>query len=246
MQKKRLDQILVDRGLASSRSRAQSLIMAGKVYSDTKRLDKSGVQFNEDLIIELKGEDHPWVSRGGVKLEHGIKAFGLDVLDSVCLDIGASTGGFTHVLLKNGAQRIYAVDVGHGQLAWEIRNNDKVVVIERFNARYLTLNEIPERIDFICCDASFIGLKTVLPAALQLAGSGAHLIALIKPQFEVGKEHVGRTGVVQDISLHQLVCRDISDWLTNIKNWRVLGIEQSPIKGPKGNIEFLILAKFNQ
>jgi len=162
------------------------------------------------------------------------------------LDIGASTGGFTHVLLKNGAKRIYAVDVGHGQLAWEIRNNDRVVVIERFNARYLTLNEIPERIDFICCDASFIGLKTILPAALQLAGSGAHLLALIKPQFEVGKEHVGRTGVVQDISLHQSVCRDISDWLTNIKNWRVLGIEQSPIKGPKGNIEFLILAKFNQ
>jgi len=220
--------------------------MAGKVYSDTKRLDKSGVQFNEDLIIELKGEDHPWVSRGGVKLEHGIKAFRLDVLDSVCLDIGASTGGFTHVLLKNGAQRIYAVDVGHGQLAWEIRNNDRVVVIERFNARYLTLNEIPEKIDFICCDASFIGLKTILPAALQLAGSGAHLLALIKPQFEVGKEHVGRTGVVQDISLHQSVCRDISDWLTNVKNWRVLGIEQSPIKGPKGNIEFLILAKFNE
>ena len=220
--------------------------MAGKVYSDTKRLDKSGVQFNEDLIIELKGEDHPRVSRGGVKLEHGIKAFRLDVLDSVCLDIGASTGGFTHVLLKNGAQRIYAVDVGHGQLAWEIRNNDRVVVIERFNARYLTLNEIPEKIDFICCDASFIGLKTILPAALQLAGSGAHLLALIKPQFEVGKEHVGRTGVVQDISLHQSVCRDISDWLTNVKNWRVLGIEQSPIKGPKGNIEFLILAKFNE
>ena len=237
---------MVDRGLASSRSRAQSLIMAGKVYSDTKRLDKSGVQFNEDLIIELKGEDYPWVSRGGVKLEYGIKAFGLDVLDSVCLDIGASTGGFTHVLLKNGAQRIYAVDVGHGQLAWEIRNNDRVVVIERFNARYLTLNEIPEKIDFICCDASFIGLKTILPAALQLASSGAHLLALIKPQFEVGKEHVGRTGVVQDISLHQSVCRDISDWLTNIKNWRVLGIEQSPIKGPKGNIEFLILAKFNE
>ena len=237
---------MVDRGLASSRSRAQSLIMAGKVYSDTKRLDKSGVQFNEDLTIELKGEDHPWVSRGGVKLEHGIKSYGLDALDSVCLDIGASTGGFTHVLLENGAKRIYAVDVGHGQLAWEIRNNDRVVVIERFNARYLTCNEIPEKIDFICCDASFIGLKTILPAALQLAGSGAHLLALIKPQFEVGKEHVGRKGVVRDISLHQIVCRDISDWLTNVKNWRVLGIEQSPIKGPKGNIEFLIIAKYQR
>tara|TARA_S200000501_G_scaffold325990_1_gene324217 strand:- start:6167 stop:6832 length:666 start_codon:yes stop_codon:yes gene_type:complete len=218
--------------------------MAGKVYSDTKRLDKSGMQFNKDLVIELKGNDHPWVSRGGVKLEHGIKAFGLDIRDSVCLDIGASTGGFSHVLLKNGAKRIYAVDVGHGQLAWEIRNNNRVVVIERFNARYLTPKEVPEKVDFICCDASFIGLKTILPAALQLAGSNALLLALIKPQFEVGKEHVGRKGVVRDISLHQKVCIDISDWLTNLKNWSVLGVEQSPIKGPKGNIEFLVVAKF--
>ena len=204
-------------GYAKSREEANSMLMSGKVFVNQKRIDKSGQQISTDSEIDIKGKIHPWVSRGGVKLEHGIKAFGLDVLDSVCLDIGASTGGFTHVLLKNGAQRIYAVDVGHGQLAWEIRNNDRVVVIERFNARYLTLNEVPEKIDFICCDASFIGLKTILPAALQLAGSGAHLLALIKPQFEVGKEHVGRTGVVQDISLHQSVCRDISDWLTNIK-----------------------------
>lgn len=238
--KVRLDQLLVERGLAESRSRAQALIMAGQVYSETKRLDKAGSQVKTDIPIELKGQDHPWVSRGGLKLEKGLAQFGLDVEGRVCLDVGASTGGFTDVLLSNGAAKVYAVDVGHGQLAWKLRQDARVVVLEKTNARHLSAETIPEPIDVVVCDASFIGLETVLPAALALVKPGGHVIALIKPQFEVGRGRVGSGGVVRDPDLHAEVCRRITDWLNGLPGWRVLGLTESPIKGPEGNIEFLI------
>ncbi len=238
--KRRLDQILVERGLAESRSRAQALVMAGLVYSETKRLDKAGTQIPENMPLELKGQDHPWVSRGGLKLDHGLDHFIFDVTGATCLDVGASTGGFCDVLLSRGASKVYAVDVGHGQLAWKIRNDERVVVLERTNARHISREQVPDEIDFICCDASFIGLQTVLPAPMELAAKGAKIIALIKPQFEVGKGQVGKKGVVRDPELHQAVCDRVSDWMDALPNWRVVGIEQSPITGPEGNKEFLI------
>ena len=242
--KRRLDQVLVDRGLVESRSRAQGLIMAGNVYSETRRLDKAGQQVAEDIPIEIKGQDHPWVSRGGVKLAHGLEQFQVDPAGMTCLDVGASTGGFTDVLLSQGAARVYAIDVGHGQLAWKLRQNERVVVVERFNARNLTGDQVPVPVDLIVCDASFIGLQTVLPASIALAAPGAHLIALIKPQFEVGKGRVGKGGVVRDPELHQEVVDKIRNWLGGLPGWRVQGVTESPIKGPEGNIEFLISAVF--
>ncbi|MBT3916777.1 MAG: TlyA family RNA methyltransferase [Rhodospirillaceae bacterium] len=243
--KRRLDQLLVERGLAESRSRAQALVMAGLVYSETKRLDKAGTQIAENTPLEVKGQDHPWVSRGGLKLDHGLDHFQIDVTDATCLDVGASTGGFTDVLLNRGAAKVYAADVGHGQLAWKIRNDERVVVLERTNARHITADEVPDEIDFICCDASFIGLQTILPAPLSLAGENAQMIALIKPQFEVGKSQVGKKGVVRDPALHEEVCDRISAWLDGLADWHVLGIEESPITGPEGNKEFLIAARRN-
>ncbi|OEJ65553.1 TlyA family RNA methyltransferase [Magnetovibrio blakemorei] len=238
--KLRLDQLLVERGLVESRSRAQALIMAGNVYSDTKRLDKAGQQVKTDIPIELKGQDHPWVSRGGLKLEKGLKHFAIDVTGQTCIDVGASTGGFTDVLLSHGAAKVYAVDVGQGQLAWKLRNDARVVVMEKTNARHLSAADISEPIDMVVCDASFISLETVLPAALSLACPGAHVIALIKPQFEVGKGRVGKGGVVRDPGLHQEVCDRIEAWLNGLDGWTVLGLTESPIKGPEGNVEFLI------
>ena len=239
-QKVRLDQLLVDRGLAESRSRAQALIMAGHVYSDTKRLDKAGQQVAGDIPLEMKGQDHPWVSRGGLKLEKGLAHFAVSAHGAVCVDVGASTGGFTDVLLTNGAAKVYAVDVGHGQLAWKLRSDARVVVLEKTNARYLTAEIIPEPIDLVVCDASFIGLQTVLPAALDLVKPGGHVIALIKPQFEVGKGRVGKGGVVREPELHAEVCERIQAWLSALPGWTVQGITESPIKGPEGNVEFLI------
>jgi len=244
LKKLRLDQLLVDRGLAESRSRAQALIMAGNVYSDTKRLDKAGSQVKADIAIELKGQDHPWVSRGGLKLAKGLAHFGMSVQGAVCLDVGASTGGFTDVLLTNGAAKVYAVDVGHGQLAWKLRQDARVVVMEKTNARTLNKCVIADPIDLVVCDASFIGLEVVLPAALALVKPGGHVIALIKPQFEVGKGRVGKGGVVRDPDLHAEVCQRIEAWLNGLPGWRVLGITESPIKGPEGNVEFLICARF--
>ncbi|MBD3661493.1 MAG: TlyA family RNA methyltransferase [Arenibacter algicola] len=238
--KMRLDQVLVDRGLVESRSRAQALIMAGAVYSDTKRRDKAGQQVKPDIPLELKGQDHPLVSRGGLKLEKGLAHFGLSVDGAVCIDVGASTGGFTDVLLTNGAAKVYAVDVGQGQLAWKLRSDDRVVVMEKTNARYLTADDIADPIDIVVCDASFIGLEIVLPAALNLVKPGGHVIALIKPQFEVGKDNVGKGGVVRDPALHQQVCDRITDWLNGLDGWRVEGVTESPITGPEGNVEFLI------
>lgn len=214
--------------------------MAGKVYCDTKRLDKPGHKISEQSPIEVKGQDHPWVSRGGIKLSSGLEHFGINPHGLTCVDVGASTGGFSDVLIQGGAIKVYAVDVGHGQLAWKLREDERVVVLEKTNARHITPEQIPEPIDLIVCDASFIGLQTVLPAVLKLAAPGAHLIALIKPQFEVGKDQVGKGGVVRDPELHNQVCEKIENWLGGLEGWKVLGITPSPIKGPEGNVEFLI------
>jgi 23S rRNA (cytidine1920-2'-O)/16S rRNA (cytidine1409-2'-O)-methyltransferase len=239
----RLDELLVERGLAESRTRAQALIMAGLVYSETKRLDKAGQRLAADSDIVVKGRDHPWVSRGGVKLAHGLDHFHIDPEGLVCLDVGASTGGFTDVLLTRGAARVYAVDVGRGQLDWRLRNDGQVVVLEGTNVRDLSPELVPEPIDLIVCDVAFIGLRTALPTALELAAPGAQLIALIKPQFEVGKGRVGKKGVVRDPALHAEVCEGIRAWLDSRSGWPVLGLTESPITGPEGNKEFLIAAR---
>ena len=236
----RLDELLVERGLAESRAKAQAMIMAGLVTSEGRVLTKAGLRVPGDCPIALKGDAISWVSRGGIKLAHGLDRFPVPVAGRIALDIGASTGGFTDVLLTRGAARVYAVDVGHGQLAWKLRTDPRVVVLERTNARHLTRTDIPESIDLIVCDASFIGLETLLPAALNLAAPEADLIALIKPQFEVGKGRVGKGGVVRDPVLHREVCERIAEWLARQPGWRVLGIEESPIRGPEGNVEFLI------
>ena len=245
-QRVRADQLLVTRGLAESRTRAQALILAGKVLSGTRRIAKAGDLLRDDAPLELRQQDHPWVSRGGLKLDHALKVFGLSPSGRVCLDIGASTGGFTDVLLAHGAARVYAVDVGHGQLAWKLRNDPRVIVREKTNARYLTSADIPEPVTALVCDASFIGLRTVLPAPLALCAPGAWAIALIKPQFEAGREHVGRRGVVHDPAVHTHVCDTIAAWWQSLPGWRVLGTEPSPITGPDGNREFLIGAALHQ
>ena len=246
MAKIRLDQLLLERGLVESRTKAQALIMAGNVYSDTKRMDKSGSQVKSDIPLEIKGQDHPWVSRGGQKLDKGLTQFKVDVEGKTCIDVGASTGGFTDVLLTNGAAKVYAVDVGQGQLAWKLRGDARVVVMEKTNARHLTIEDIADPIDVVVCDASFIGLEVVLPAALNLAAPGAQLVALIKPQFEVGKGRVGKGGVVRDPALHTEVCDRIEKWLNAKPGWTVKGLTESPIKGPEGNVEFLICAQFRK
>lgn len=240
--KKRLDQLLVERGLAESRAKAQAAIMAGLVFSGDKRLDKPGTPVAEGIALELKGQPHPWVSRGGVKLAHALDAFAIDVSGKIAIDVGASTGGFTDVLLTKGATKVYAIDVGQGQLAWKLRTDPRVVVLEKTNARHLTEAHVPEAPDLVVCDASFIGLETVLPAALALAKPGAMLVALIKPQFEVGKARVGKGGVVRDPALHDEVRARIASWLP-AQGWTVFGEGESPILGPEGNREFLIAAR---
>ena len=238
----RADQLLVTRGLAESRTRAQALILAGKVFSEERRIAKPGDLLTESTPLEVRGQDHPWVSRGGLKLDHALTAFGLSPAGLVCLDIGASTGGFTDVLLTRGAARVHAVDVGHGQLSWRLRTDPRVVAHERTNARYLTRCDIPEPIQALVCDASFIGLRTILPAPLALCAPGAWAVALIKPQFEAGRESIGRNGVVRDPAVHAQVCAQIETWWGSLPGWRVLGIQPSPITGPEGNREFLIAA----
>ena len=241
--KRRADQLLVDRGLAESRQRAQALILAGLVYAGERRIDKSGEPLADSAEIEVRGRDHPWVSRGGLKLVHALDRFAIDVTGLVALDIGASTGGFTDVLLARGAARVHAVDVGRGQLAWKLRQDARVIVHEGVNARYLTRAEIPEPIDIVTCDASFIGLATVLPAALALTRSGAILVALVKPQFEAGPGAVGKGGVVRDPETHRAVCDAAASWVAAQRGWSVIGIVESPITGPAGNREFLLGAR---
>lgn len=230
-------------GLAPSRERAQALIMSGVVFVDDKRQDKPGTAVGPDAEVDVRGRDIPWVSRGGLKLAHALGVFDLDVAGATAIDVGASTGGFTDVLLHHGAVRVYAVDVGHGQLDWKLRNDDRVVVLERTNARYLTTAEIPEPVDVVVCDASFIGLRTVLPAALALTKDEALLVALIKPQFEAGRERVGKGGVVKDPAVHREVCAMIRQWLEETGGWHVIDVTESPVLGPAGNKEFLIAAR---
>jgi 23S rRNA (cytidine1920-2'-O)/16S rRNA (cytidine1409-2'-O)-methyltransferase len=238
----RADQLLVERGLVESRSRAQALILAGKVFSGERRIAKAGDTLASEASLEVRGQDHPWVSRGGLKLDHALHHFGLSPAARVCLDIGASTGGFTDVLLAHSAMRVHSVDVGHGQLAWKLRSDPRIVVHERTNARYLTRGAIIDPIGALVCDASFIGLRTLLPAPLALCASQAWAVALIKPQFEAGPDAVGSKGVVRDPAVHQAVCDCIHAWWSTLPGWGVLGIIESPITGPEGNREFLIAA----
>jgi len=232
--------MLVDRGLVESRTRAQALILAGKVFSGERRIEKAGLPLAAEAPLEVRGQDHPWVSRGGLKLDHGLRHFGFSPAGLVCLDIGASTGGFTDVLLTHGAAKIHAVDVGHGQLAWKLRTDPRVVVHEKTNARYLDAAKVPDAIGALVCDASFIGLATLLPAPLALCAPGAWAIALIKPQFEAGPSDVGSKGVVRDPAIRQAVCDRVQAWWSALPGWRVIGIAESPITGPEGNHEFLI------
>ena len=241
--KTRVDQLLVERELVESRSRAQALILAGLVFSGDRKVEKAGQALANDAPLEVRGRDHPWVSRGGVKLAHGLAHFGWDVTDMVAMDVGSSTGGFTDVLLTNGAARVYAVDSGTNQLAWKLRSDPRVIVHEQTSARILTADHIAEPIDVIVCDASFISLAKVLETPLSFAAPDARLLALIKPQFEARREEVGKGGVIRDPDVHSRVCNEVADWLRG-KNWQVAGIETSPITGPEGNVEFLIAARY--
>jgi len=241
--KVRADQLLVERGLVESRTRAQALILAGLVFSRESRVAKAGDLLAHDASLALRGQDHPWVSRGGLKLAHALAHFGLSAAGRRCLDIGASTGGFTDVLLSDGAAHVHAVDVGHGQLAWKLRQDARVTVHERVNARTLDRSIIGEPVTALVCDASFIGLRTVLPAGLGLCEAGAWAVALIKPQFEAGRGAVGSKGVVRDPAVHARVCETVRGWWEDLDGWRVMGVEPSPITGPEGNREFLIASR---
>jgi len=242
MAKVRADQLLVQNDLTESRTRGQALIMAGKVFSGERKIAKAGEMLAADAPMEVRGRDHPWVSRGGIKLAHGLTHFGWDGKGVVAIDVGSSTGGFTDVLLSQGATRVYAVDSGTNQLAWKLRDDDRVIVLEQTNARHLTADQISESADMIVCDASFISLVKVLERPLQFSRAGTRLVALIKPQFEAGRGEVGKGGVVRDPAVHERVCQEVSEWLTD-NGWRVIGITQSPITGPQGNVEFLIGAE---
>mgnify|MGYP001439596986 CR=1 FL=1 len=237
----RIDQLLVARGLAESRARAQALVMAGLVFSGEKKIEKPGQQVKEDVSLEVRGRDHPWVSRGGIKLAHALDVFSLDPAGAVAMDIGSSTGGFTDVLLTRGAARVFAVDSGTNQLAWKLRQDSRVTVLEQTSARVLTAELIDAPCDWVVCDASFISLRKVLEVPLKLAEAQCRLVALIKPQFEVGRAEVGKGGVVRDPALHERVCAEVRNWLEGDR-WQVQGIVESPITGPEGNIEFLISA----
>lgn len=241
MPKTRADQLLVDRGLAESRTRAQALVMAGLVFAGDRKVEKPGQQLPDDAPLDVRGRDHPWVSRGGIKLAHALDHFGIDPAGAVAIDVGSSTGGFTDVLLSRGVARVYAVDSGTNQLAWKLRQDARVIVHEQTSARILTSAHIPEPVDLIVCDASFIALAKVLPVPMGFARPGARLAALIKPQFEAGRGEVGKGGVVRDPAIHARVCAEVYDWLASI-GWAPEPPVASPITGPEGNIEFLISA----
>jgi 23S rRNA (cytidine1920-2'-O)/16S rRNA (cytidine1409-2'-O)-methyltransferase len=240
--KRRIDQLLVERGLAESRARAQALVMAGLVFAGETKIDKPGQQLPEDAAIELRGRDHPWVSRGGIKLAHALEHFGLSPEGAVAMDIGSSTGGFTDVLLTHGAGHVFCVDSGTNQLAWKLREDPRVTVLEQLSARLLTAEHFDRPCNWVVCDASFISLAKVLEVPLRLAAAECQLVALIKPQFEVGREEVGKGGVVRDPALHARVCLEVREWIERL-GWDVQGIATSPITGPQGNVEFLIAAR---
>lgn len=245
MMRVRVDQLLVTRGLAESRARAQALILAGLVFTGERRVGKAGEMLAGDAPLEVRGRDHPWVSRGGVKLAHALDHFGLDVAGAIALDIGSSTGGFVDVLLARGAARVYAVDVGTGQLAWKLRQDPRVVVLEQVNARHLSAVHVPGPVDVVTCDASFIGLAKVLERPLVFARPGALVVALVKPQFEAGQHEVGKGGVVRDPAVHRRVCAAAEAWI-GAQGWESLGITPSPITGPEGNVEFMLAARKRQ
>jgi 23S rRNA (cytidine1920-2'-O)/16S rRNA (cytidine1409-2'-O)-methyltransferase len=242
MVKTRADQLLVDRGLAESRAKAQALILAGLVFAGERKVEKAGQGLAADSALEVRGRDHPWVSRGGIKLAHALDHFGWDVTGAVALDVGASTGGFTDVLVQRGAAKVFAVDVGTNQLAWKLRQDPRVLVHERTNARYLTSEIVTEPVDLIVCDASFIALAKVLDAALGLARRGARLVALVKPQFEAQRHEIAKGGVVRDGAVHERVCAAAVAWLRS-RGWDVEGVTPSPITGPEGNVEFLLAGR---
>lgn len=237
--KKRLDILVTERGLAESREKAKTLIMAGQVYVDGQKADKPGDTFSEDAAVEVRGKGLPYVSRGGLKLEKAMREFGIQLQGRTCMDIGASTGGFTDCMLQNGAQRVYSVDVGYGQLAWSLRTDPRVVNLERTNARYLTREQVPEEIDFFSVDVSFISLTLILPAVRPLLAEHGQAVCLIKPQFEAGREKVGKKGVVRDKAVHEEVIEKIRSFALE-NGFSVLGLTFSPVKGPEGNIEYLI------
>ncbi len=241
MAKQRVDQMLVDRGLAESRTRAQALVMAGLVFAGTTKVEKSGQTLPDDVVLDVRGRDHPWVSRGGIKLAHGLDHFGWDVTGAVAIDVGSSTGGFTDVMLSRGAARVFAVDSGTNQLAWRLRQDPRVAVHEQTSARILTDAQIAEPVDLIVCDASFIGLAKVLERPMSFAKPDARLMALVKPQFEAGRAEVGKGGVVRDDAVRARVCDEVAAWLTG-QGWHVAGVVESPITGPEGNVEYLIAA----
>ena len=240
--KQRIDQLLVARGLAESRARAQALILAGHVFSGETKLLKPGQVLAGDAALEVRGRDHPWVSRGGIKLAHALAVFGLSPAGETAMDIGSSTGGFTDVLLSHGADHVFAVDSGTNQLAWKLRQDARVTVLEKTSARILTPVQIDRPCRWVVCDASFIALAKVLEVPLGLAARPTTLVALIKPQFQVGKGEVGKGGVIRDPALHQRVCDEVRAWLEG-DGWSIIGLDPSPITGPEGNVEFLIAAQ---
>ena len=242
MKKIRLDQLVFDLGLAESRERAKTTVMSGLVFVNGQRADKPGMQVSPDVNVEVKGTALPYVSRGGLKLEKALKVFPIDVNGKVCIDCGASTGGFTDVLLKNGAAKVYSVDVGYGQLAWSLRNDERVVNMERTNIRYISSEQIPEPLDICVMDLSFISVKLVLPAVCALLKDDAQLVCLIKPQFEAGREEVGKKGVVRDKAVHLSVIESVLSFAPT-DGMTVMGLDFSPIKGPEGNREYLCYMK---
>ena len=237
--KERLDILLVEKGIFTSRERAKTSIMAGKIFVDGQRVDKAGEKVNIDSEILFKGQEIPYVSRGGLKLEKAMKEFGISLDNKTCMDIGASTGGFTDCMLQNGAKKVFSIDVGYGQFAWKLRTDSRVVCMERTNIRYVTPEDIGEAIDFASIDVSFISLKKIMPATINLLSTEGEVVALIKPQFEAGKEKVGKKGVVRDINVHKEVVKSIVDYLYS-ENLNILAVSYSPIKGPEGNIEYLV------
>jgi 23S rRNA (cytidine1920-2'-O)/16S rRNA (cytidine1409-2'-O)-methyltransferase len=238
----RADQLLLSQSLADTVSHAQAIILAGHVYVAEQRVNKPGDLLSSDTALDVRSKPHPWVSRGGLKLDHGLTFFGWDITGAIVIDIGASTGGFTDVALTRGAAKVYAVDVGQGQLAWKLQTDDRVAMRDKTNARHLTAADIPDMVDLVVCDASFISLKTVLPAPMALTKPQARLLALVKPQFEAQKADVGKGGIVRDPQIHAAVCADIASWMTAQTGWHVVGLTPSPITGPDGNVEFLIAA----
>lgn len=239
--KERLDVLLFSRGLTESRERAAALIMSGNVYVNGQKADKTGNKYPSNAEIDIKGSAIPYVSRGGLKLEKAIKAFELDLKDKVAMDVGASTGGFTDCMLQNGASKVYAVDVGYGQLAWKLRTDERVINLERTNVRYLTNEQVPEKVGFISIDVAFISLRLVLPPLVNFMQEDAQIMCLIKPQFEAGREKVGKKGVVRDINVHIEVVKEIVDFARGRLGFKILGMDYSPVKGPEGNIEYLLL-----